>query len=84
MIYKVNLETLLYLKESLMIFFYSKTFNGIFSTKIKLYSQNHLYNLSLFFEEDVVECEFKVNKLPKEMLLEAKRLLPNLTTLVFR
>ena len=77
MIYKVNLETLLYLKES-HDFFYSKTFNGIFSTKkIKLYSQNHLYNLSLFFEEDVVECEFKVNKLPKEMLLEAKRLLPN-------
>ena len=59
-------------------FFYSKTLNGIFSTKkIKLYSQNQIYNLSLFFEEDVVECEFKVNKLPKEILSEAKRLLPN-------
>ncbi len=59
-------------------FFYSKTFNGIFSSKkIKLYSESHLYNLSLFLEEDVVECEFKVNKLPKEMLAEAKRLLPN-------
>ena len=58
--------------------FYSKTLNGIFSTKkIKLYSQNQIYNLSLFFEEDVVECEFKVNKLPKEILSEAKRLLPN-------
>ena len=66
------------LKNSLMIFFYSKKLLMVFfQKKIKLYSQNHLYNLSLFFEEDVVECDFKVNKLPKEMLLEAKRLLPN-------
>ena len=34
-------------------------------------------NLSLFFEEDVLEIEFKVNKLPKEILFEAKKLLPN-------
>ena len=50
---------------------------NLHSKKIKLYSESHLYNLSLFLEEDVVECEFKVNKLPKEMLAEAKRLLPN-------
>ena len=58
--------------------FYSRTFNGIFSTKkIKSNSSNHLENLSLFFEEDVIKLEFKVNKLPKEILAEAKRLLPN-------
>ena len=28
-------------------------------------------------EEDIIELEFKVNKLPKEILSEAKRLLPN-------
>ena len=47
------------------------------SKKIKSFSSNHLENLSLFLEEDVVEIEFKVNKLPKEILSEAKRLLPN-------
>ena len=31
----------------------------------------------MFFEEDVVELNFKVNKLPKNLLAEAKRLLPN-------
>ena len=34
-------------------------------------------NLSLFLEEDVIEMEFKVNKLPKALISEAKRLLPN-------
>ena len=58
--------------------FYSKTFNGVFSSKkIKSYSVNHLENLSLFFGEDVVEVDFKVNKLPKNILAEAKKLLPN-------
>ena len=31
----------------------------------------------MFFEEDIVELNFKVNKLPKNLLAEAKRLLPN-------
>ena len=58
--------------------FYSRTLNGrLSSKKIKSFSSNHLENLSLFLEEDVVEIEFKVNKLPKEILSEAKRLLPN-------
>ena len=58
--------------------FYSKTLNGYFSSKkIKSYSLNHLENLSLFMEEDIIEQNFKVNKLPKEILKEAKRLLPN-------
>ena len=58
--------------------FYSRTLNGrLSSKKIKSFSSNHLENLSLFLEEDVVEIEFKFNKLPKEILSEAKRLLPN-------
>ena len=57
--------------------FYSRTFNGLFSSKkIKTMSEDHLENLSLFIEEDVIELEFKVKKLPKEILTEAKRLLP--------
>ncbi len=58
--------------------FYSMTLKGYFSSKkIESYSSNHLENLSLFFEEDIVELGFKVNKLPREILFEAKKLLPN-------
>ena len=58
--------------------FYSRTFNGFFSSKkINSTSVNHIENLSLFIGEDVVELDFKVNKLNKNLLLEAKKLLPN-------
>ena len=58
--------------------FYSRTLSGFFSSKkIQSNSLNHLENLSLFIEEDIVELDFKVNKLSKEILNEAKRLLPN-------
>jgi len=58
--------------------FYSRTFNGFFSSKkINSTNGNHIENLSLFFGEDVVELDFKVNKLNKNLLLEAKKLLPN-------
>ena len=58
--------------------FYSRTFNGFFSSKkIKTNSTDDLNNLSLFLEDDVAALEFKINKLPKELLSEAKRLLPN-------
>ena len=58
--------------------FYSMTFKGIFSSKkINSKSSNHLENLSLFLEEDVIEVGFKVNRLSKELLAEAKRLLPD-------
>ena len=58
--------------------FYSRTFNGFFSSKkINSTSVNHIENLSLFFGEDVVELDFKVNKLNKNLLLEAKKLLPD-------
>ncbi len=57
--------------------FYSRTLNGLFSSKkIQSNSKNHLENLSLFLEEDVIEIEFKVEKLSKQILLESKRLLP--------
>ena len=58
--------------------FYSRTFGGLFSSKkIQSNSLNHLENLSLFIEEDIIEKQFKVNKLSKEILNEAKKLLPN-------
>ena len=58
--------------------FYSTTFNGFLSSKkIKTYTSDHLENLSLFLEEDVIELQFKVNKLSRDLISEAKRLLPN-------
>tara|TARA_B100001027_G_C16248681_1_gene323311 strand:- start:647 stop:1600 length:954 start_codon:yes stop_codon:yes gene_type:complete len=58
--------------------FYSRTFNGFFSSKkIKSNSLDHLENLSLFMEEDIIELNFNIKNLPKEILNEAKRLLPN-------
>ena len=58
--------------------FYSRSLNGFFSTKkIQSNSLDHLENLSLFIEEDIIQLDFKVNKLPKEILKEAKKLLPN-------
>ena len=58
--------------------FYSKTFNYLFSSKkINSNSSNDIENLSLFFEEDIKELDFEVKKLPREIISEAKRLLPN-------
>ena len=58
--------------------YYSRSLNGYFSSKkIKINSSNHIENLSLFFEEDVIKLDFMVKSLSKELLNEAKRLLPN-------
>ena len=58
--------------------FYSRTLNGFFSSKkIKSNSLDHLENLSLFMEEDIIELNFNIKNLSKEILNEAKRLLPN-------
>ena len=58
--------------------FYSKTFNGIFSSKkIKLDSKSLIENLRLFLEVDFEKIEFKKNQLTKEIIQEAKKLLPN-------
>ena len=75
---QTKLRNTLILKKIPHDMIYSMTLKGFFSSKkIKSYSSNHLENLSLFLEEDVVELGFKVNKLPREILLEAKKLLPN-------
>ena len=57
--------------------FYSKTMNGLFSSKKIKFSKDHLKNLNLFLGEDIVELDYKVKKLPKQILSEAKKLLPN-------
>jgi ADP-heptose:LPS heptosyltransferase len=57
--------------------FYSKTFGNLFSSKkVKFKSKNHLENLSIFLEEKIKPINFNCNKLPKNLLNEAKRLLP--------
>ena len=57
--------------------FYSTTFNSLFSTKkIKFKSKNHIDNLSIFLDEKIKSVKFNLNKLPKSLLNEAKRLLP--------
>ena len=67
----------LILKRIPHTFFYSRSLNGFFSSKkIKSSSFNHLENLSLFLEEDVIQLNFKVKKLPKTIIAEAKKLLP--------
>ena len=57
--------------------FYSTTFNSLFSTKkIKFKSKNHIDNLSIFLGEKIKTIRFNFNKLPKNLLKEARRLLP--------
>ena len=58
--------------------FFSKTLNGLFSSKkIKYTFSDHLKNINLFLDKDISNQEFKVNKLPKELRAEAKKLLPH-------
>ena len=58
-------------------YFYSTTFNNIFSSKkIKFETKSHLENLSIFLDEKIKSINFNCNKLPKNLLSEAKRLLP--------
>ena len=57
--------------------FYSTTFGNLFSTnKVKYKSKNHIENLSTFLNEKIKPINFNCNKLPKNLLNEAKRLLP--------
>ena len=73
-----KLRNTLILKKIPHKHFYSRTLGGFFSSKkITTNSSNHLENLSLFLEEDVIELSYKVEKLPKNILIEAKKLLPN-------
>ncbi len=67
----------LILKQIPHISFYSTTFNGFFSTnKRKIKYKNHVENLSFFLNEKIKQINFNFNKLPKNLLNEAKRLLP--------
>ena len=57
--------------------FYSTTFGNFFSTKkMKYKSKDHLKNLSIFLEDKIKVVNFNCNKLPKNLLNEAKKLLP--------
>ena len=57
--------------------FYSTTLKSYFSSKKnKNYSKNHLENLSNFLGEKIKPIYFDLKKLPKNLLKEAKNLLP--------
>jgi len=59
------------------IHFYSTTFKNFFSSKkVKFNSKDHLENLNIFLNEKIKLINFNSNKLPKNLLNEAKRLLP--------
>ena len=47
-----------------------------FNKKIKFKTKNHLENLNIFLDEKIKLINFNHNKLPKNLLNEAKRLLP--------
>jgi ADP-heptose:LPS heptosyltransferase len=67
----------LILKRLPHINFYSTTLRNSFSTgNIKFSSKNHLDNLSLFLNEKISSINFNYNNLPKNLLNEAKKLLP--------
>ena len=67
----------LILKRIPHINFYSTTFNFFFlKKKIKFKSKNHLENLNIFLNEKIKLIDFNFNKLPKNLLNEAKKLLP--------
>ena len=67
----------LILKRLPAINFYSTTYNSFFSTKkIKFKSKDHFDNLNLFLEERIKFINFDCQKLPKNLINEAKKLLP--------
>jgi len=75
---QTKLRNTLILKKIPHEMFYSMTFKGYFSSKkINSNSSDHFKNLSLLFEEDLIKIDFKVSKLSREILNEAKKLLPN-------
>ena len=67
----------LILKRIPHVHFYSTTFNSLFSTKKGQYkSKDHIKNLNIFLDEKIKTINFNCNNLPKNLLNEAKRLLP--------
>ena len=72
-----KLRNSLILKRIPHIHFYSKTFNNLFSTKKKpIKTNSHLNGLNMFLEQKIKNIDFNYNKLPKNLLNEAKKLLP--------
>ena len=57
--------------------FYSNTLNNIFLTKnIKFQTKDHIKNLSFFLDEKINPISYDLNTLPKNLMNEAKKLLP--------
>ena len=75
---QTKLRNTLILKMIPHSLFFSKTFNGIFLTKkIGIIENNYLDNLNKFLNENIKKIEFKINRLPTQILKEAKKLLPD-------
>ena len=67
----------LILKKIPHIHFCSTTFNNFFSTKkIKYKSKDYIKNLNIFLEDKIKNINFNHTKLPKNLINEAKNLLP--------
>jgi len=67
----------LILKRIPHIHFCSTTFNNLFSTKkIKYKSVNPIENLNIFLDDKINTIHFNFKKLPKNLVNEAKKLLP--------
>ena len=67
----------LILKRIPHIHFCSTTFNNLFSTKkIKYKSVNPIENLNIFLDDKINTIHFNYKKLPKNLVNEAKKLLP--------
>ena len=65
------------LKKIPHVHFYSTSLNNIFSTKkVKFKSKDHLENLNIFLEEKIKAINFNCNNLSKNLINEAKKLLP--------
>ena len=74
---QTKIRNTLILKNIPHTLFYSKTFNNFFSSKkIKLKSKNQIEDLSIILDTNIPKLDFKINQLPKEILKEAKKLLP--------
>ena len=72
-----KLRNSLILKRIPCVNFYSTTFKSFFcSKKVKFKSKNHIENLCIFLDEKIKIINFNYNKLPKNILNEAKKLLP--------
>jgi len=73
-----KLRNTLILKSIPHVNFYSTTFyNKFCSKKIKFASKNHLQNLKIFLDENIKLLNFNINQIPKKILNEADKLLPN-------